>query len=315
VTERTDIVELTGPDISPYKKGNTGLDYATSFDSGKPGPHVLITAVVHGNEVCGAIAVDWLMRENVRPARGKLSFLFCNVDAYLSFDRANPRASRFVDEDFNRVWAVETLDGPRNSVELARARAIRPFLDTVDLLLDIHSMQTKTPPLMLCGPLEKGRRLARDVGTPEVVVADAGHSAGKRMRDYGGFGDPAGAKNALLVECGQHWEKAAEPVAKQTALRFLLATGAVSRDWIEPRLTPPPAKQKFVEVTHAVAIREDFVFAEHYMGLETIAKAGTEIARDGGAPVVTPYDDCVLIMPSRRLTKGQTAVRLGRYVG
>jgi len=30
--------------------------------------------------------------------------------------------------------------------------------------------------------------------------------------------------------------------------------------------------------------------------------------------VRTPYDDCVLIMPSRRLVKGQTAVRLGRYV-
>jgi predicted deacylase len=315
VTAQSDIVELTGPDISPYKKGNTGLDYATTFDSGKPGPHVLIAAVVHGNELCGAIAVDWLMRENVRPARGKLSFLFCNVEAYLSFDRANPRASRFVDEDFNRVWSVETLDGPRKSVELARARAIRPFLDTVDLLLDIHSMQNKSPALMLCGPLTRGRQLAKDVGTPEVVVADAGHALGKRMRDYGGFGDPAGAKNALLIECGQHWEKEAGPIAKQTALRFLLATGAVSRDWIEPRLTPPPAKQKFVEVTQAVAIRGEFVFAQPYTGLETIAKAGTVIAHDDGAPVTTPYDDCVLIMPSRRLNKGQTAVRLGRYVG
>jgi predicted deacylase len=315
VTNDTDIVDLTPPDIEPYKRGNTGLDYATTFDSGKPGPHVLITAVVHGNELCGAIAADWLMRENVRPARGKLSFLFCNVAAYRSFDPANPRASRFVEEDFNRVWAVETLDGPRNSIELARARAIRPFLDTADLLLDIHSMQNKTLPLMLCGPLERGRQLAQDVGTPEFVVADAGHALGKRMRDYGGFGDPAGAKNALLVECGQHWEKNAGPVAVQTALRFLLATGAVARDWIEPRLTPKPAKQKFVEVTQAVAIRGEFVFAQPYTGLETIAKAGTVIAHDDGAPVTTPYDDCVLIMPSRRLNKGQTAVRLGRYVG
>lgn len=308
-------IELSGPDISPYKKGNTGLDYATTFDSGKPGPHTLITAVVHGNELCGAMALDWLMRENVRPARGKLSFLFCNVAAYQSFDRAKPQASRFVDEDFNRVWAVETLDGPRKSAELARARAIRPFLDTVDLLLDIHSMQHPTAPLMLCGPLEKGRRFARELGTPEIVVSDAGHSAGKRMRDYGGFGDPASAKNALLIECGQHWEKTSEPVAKQTALRFLLATGAVSRDWIEPRLTPPPATQKVVEVTHPITIKSDeFAFAEPYKGLETIAKAGTVIARDGATQVTTPYDGCVLIMPSRRLGKGQTAVRLGRYV-
>ena len=45
-----------------------------------------------------------------------------------------------------------------------------------------------------------------------------------------------------------------------------------------------------------------------------IPRKGTEIARDGDQSVRTPYDECVLIMPSRRLTKGQTAVRLGRYI-
>jgi hypothetical protein len=30
--------------------------------------------------------------------------------------------------------------------------------------------------------------------------------------------------------------------------------------------------------------------------------------------VRTPYDDCILIMPSRRLAPGLTAVRLGRLV-
>ncbi len=51
-------------------------------------------------------------------------------------------ASRFIDEDFNRVWDKDTLDGPRQSSELARARAMRPVFDSADLLLDIHSMQS-----------------------------------------------------------------------------------------------------------------------------------------------------------------------------
>jgi len=233
-----------------------------------------------------------------------------------STDPRNPQASRFVDEDFNRLWNEETLDGPRRSAELTRARAIRPFVDTVDLLLDIHSMQHATPPLMLCGALDKGKQFARDVSVPEFVVADAGHAAGKRMRDYAGFGDAASPRNALLVECGQHWEQKSADVAKETALRFLLATGAVSRDWIEPRLAPKPVKQKIVEVTQAVTIRsDDFTFAQPYIGLETIPKAGTLLATDGAEKVLTPYDNCVLIMPSKRLGKGQTAVRLGRYVG
>jgi len=47
---------------------------------------------------------------------------------------------------------------------------------------------------------------------------------------------------------------------------------------------------------------------------EIIAKAGTILGHDDGEPVTTPYDDCVLIMPTKRLKPGQTAVRLGRYI-
>ncbi len=309
-------IEIAPPDISAYRKGNTGIEYASTFDSGKPGPHVMVSAVVHGNELCGAITLDWLMREGVRPARGKLSFIFCNVAAYLSFDPASPQASRFIDEDFNRVWAEAALDGPRKSRELTRAREIRPLVAQADLLLDIHSMQHPTPPLMLSGPLEKGRRFAREVGVPATIVSDEGHAAGKRMRDYGEFGVPASAKNALLVECGQHWEKSSVDVAKETALRFLLTTGAVARDWIEVRLpTRAPGPQRTIEVTQAITISTDeFRFSSDYRGLETIPKAGDEIARDGATIVRAPYDNCVLIMPSRRLGKGQTAVRLGRYI-
>lgn len=66
-------------------------------------------------------------------------------------------------------------------------------------------------------------------------------------------------------------------------------------------------------MTEAVTVAtERFRFLAPYRGLEVIPKAGTVIAYDGEAPVATPYDDCVLIMPSRRLVPGQTAVRLGR---
>jgi len=45
-----------------------------------------------------------------------------------------------------------------------------------------------------------------------------------------------------------------------------------------------------------------------------IAKAGTVLGHDDGEPVTTPYDDCVLVMPSssRPLRPGVTVVRLGR---
>ena len=309
-------VDLSAPDIAPYRAGNTGIDYATTFDSGKPGPHVMVNAVTHGNELCGAIAVDYLFRNDIRPLHGKLTLSFANVEAYLSFDPANPTASRFVEEDFNRIWSEEVLDGPRDSVELRRARQMRPLIDSVDYLLDIHSMQHPTAPLMLCGPLEKGIALARALKHPEIVVSDKGHAAGKRLRDYRFFADPADPRNALLIECGQHWEKSSETVALDNALRFLGHYGMIDRETMDRHLstqTLPP--QQVIQVTDPVTVKSDsFRFAADYKGLEVIEKKGSLLGHDGDEPVYTPHDRCVLIMPSRRLTKGQTAVRLGRFL-
>ena len=103
-------VEIQAPDISAYKSGNVGVDYIHTFDSGKEGPHVFISAVVHGNEPCGALALDWLFKNNARPTKGKLSLGFMNVKAYLAFDPENPNRTRWVDEDFNRLWAPGLLD-------------------------------------------------------------------------------------------------------------------------------------------------------------------------------------------------------------
>lgn len=309
-------IELSPPDIAPHRAGNTGIEWLWSFEAAEPGPHVMLSAVVHGNELCGAIALDGFLREGLRPRRGRLSLGFMNVAAFQRFDPADPSASRFVDEDFNRVWSPAALDGPRQSVELERARALRPFVDRVDLLLDIHSMQHRTPPLMMAGPLAKGRDLARQVGIPALVVSDQGHAAGRRLRDYGGFGEPESAKNALLVECGQHWEAGAAPLAVETALRFLVACGTLDAADVAGRLGAAAPAQQFIEVTDAVTIEsDDFRFVEDFKGLERIPRKGSLLARDGDRPVVTPYDDCVLIMPSRRLQRGQTAVRLGRFLG
>ena len=57
VTEETYPVELTAPDISSWRAGNTGIPYMTTLDSGLPGSHAMVLALTHGNELCGAIAV------------------------------------------------------------------------------------------------------------------------------------------------------------------------------------------------------------------------------------------------------------------
>src|SRR4051794_41262207 len=106
-------------------------------------------------------------------------------------------------EDFNRTWG--RLGQPATRGETRRAQVVRPFVERADLLLDLHSMHDDGVPLMLAGPLAKGVELAKKVGAPVDIIADAGHAAGMRMRDYGGFGGPESPKKALLIENGPHW--------------------------------------------------------------------------------------------------------------
>jgi len=309
-------IEVDFPDISAHAQGNTGIAYVHTFDSGQAGPHVMINALTHGNEVCGAIVVDALLRAGLRPRRGKLTLSFANVDAYARFDRDLPDKARFVDQDFNRVWTAAKLDDlATRSSELDRARAMRPVIDSVDLLLDLHSMHEKSAPLIVAGPLAKGAELSERLGTPATVIQDEGHPEGRRMRDYEGFGDEASGKNALLIECGQHWEANAVAVARDCTARFLLLAGIVDEaDLPTGWLVPLPDEMRVVRVTEPVVAQSmDFRFADNYTGLEIFDNAGTVIGWSDGQPVKTPYDDCMLVMPSlRQLRPGVTVVRLGR---
>lgn len=308
-------IEISPPDISPYKSGNTGVDYVHVFDSGAPGPNVMVQALTHGNEFCGALALKVLFDQKIEPRQGKLTLAFANVAAFARFDFDDPDRSRYIDEDYNRVWGDDALMGPRDSAELRRARELRPFVDAADYLLDLHSMHEPCRPIMVCAKSEKSVALSRRIGVPGDLLLDTGHPAGLRMIERGAFNDPASPKTAVLIECGQHWEKSAADVAVDTLFRFLHATGAVNASICQfhTRLAPP-AVQRVVRVTEAVVANSmNFKFPYLFKGLEVIPKAGTVVATDGDRTWKTPYDNCVMVMPSLAHVKpGTTVLRLGR---
>lgn len=169
---------------------------------------------------------------------------------------------------------------------------------------------------MVCAKSEKSVALARRIGVPADLLLDTGHPAGLRMIERGSFDDPGSPKTAVLIECGQHWERSAADVAIDTALRFLAVTGTADESWTRPRLRlAPAAAQRVIRVTEPVVAKTmDFRFARPWGGLEVVPEAGTLVARDCAAEWHTPYDDCVMVMPSiKHLKPGTTMVRLGRY--
>lgn len=310
-------VHLAKPDLGPWLGGNTKVPGFWSFTAGVSGPHVMLVALVHGNEIAGAIALARLLESGARPLRGRLSVGFANLAAFATFDPADPLPSRSIDEDMNRLWCRALLDGPGNSQELRRAREMRPLVDSADILLDLHSMLWQGEPLMLCGPSEKARKLAQAIGAPGLVVTDEGHAGGRRLIDYRPFADPGSPRTAVLIEAGPHWEQATVAVMLDALARLLRLQGMIDQA-SERQLAPAPPPQappRLAQVTRTVtAMTDSFAFLRDYRSGEIIATRNTLIALDGETEVRTPHDQCLLVMPALATQKGQTAVRLAKLV-
>jgi len=312
--------DLPAPDLSAWRAGNTGTEGVWHFDSGLPGRQVLVSALIHGNELCGAWALKGLLESGLRPQAGSLTLMFCNLAAFDRFDPANHDAARFVEQDMNRQWSDERMDAA-DSLERRRCAALRPFVARADWLLDLHSMHEPCAPLLLTGVQPRNLALAKQMAAPEHIVIDAGHQDGTRMRDYGRFGLPdaqAGDSRSLLVECGFHGDPASRAVAQDQCLRFIEASGIVDGAELARllpgwRLADAPRQWALQVTGPVVAKSERFAFTQPFTGLEVIARAGTVIGDNDGEPVTTPYDDCVLVMPSTRQARaGVSVVRFAR---
>lgn len=301
--------DLPSPDA--LSGSNCGTPGVWRFDSTQPGQRIVITALVHGNEVCGAAALWNVVQQQPMPRSGSLTLVFCNLAAYARLSDANKEECRLVDEDLNRLWG--RLDAPATAAdtcETRRAREILSFVGDADVLLDIHSMTSPAPALGLVGRAAKNVQFAKRIGYPALLVQDAGHAAGLRLIDRQPFASPDASPVAMLIECGAHFSRAAFDAASEVVDRTLSV-------FVEGREVQPKEPQSVIEVTQAVTIRTDrFEFVRDWPNMACVPEAGTLVGHDGGEEVRTPYPYTYMVMPaSMRYRKpGLTAVRFGRKV-
>ena len=301
-------LEVLPRDLSAYRQGNTGVDYVHRFVSGKPGPHVLVNALTHGNEICGMVAATHLLDTGVRPKIGTLTVSFANTEAYNAFDIDNPYENRQLVHNLNRIWSPEWLDGNEQSPELRRARELRPVLDAADYVLDIHSTRAPVQPFWVYPEMDRNAALAAAVGAPAVqLVMPAGRFPGTGVLNYGRHGDPASdSGGALVVECGQHFAQSAATLATDVTLRFLAHLGLVDAP---AGSAPPTPAQPFRLLEVHMVKSEDFTFTRPVLGFEVFDK-GELIAINAGEEIRSPCDNCTIFMPTRMPIVGREAVYL-----
>lgn len=307
------VLEVLPRDLSAYRAGNTGTPYVHRFDSGRAGPHVLVNALTHGNEICGMVAATHLLDTGVRPLIGTLTVSFAHVQAYEAFSADAPFANRQLVHNLNRIWSDDWLDGPEHSPELRRARELRPVVAAADHILDIHSLSQPVAPFFVYPAFERNAGAARAVGARGalanhlVMPEGLGNGTPLIMHGRHGRADEYG-RVAIVAECGQHFLSATADTAVRVTLDFLAHFGLIERP--APAQAAPQHRFELISVPLVQTPR--FAFARPLKGYERFV-AGELIATDGDAGEIrAPCNGCTVLMPTVNPIIGREAVYLTR---
>lgn len=306
-------IELLPRDISQYRNGDCGVDFVHRIDSGVAGAELTIVALTHGNELCGANALLYLLENGIRPVQGALTLIFANPAAYQRFDPQRPFASRCLDEDMNRSWQQSCLDKPQ-SREAHRACELRPYIEAADSVLDLHSTSHAVAPMLIYPDNQRNREFADrlDYPFPHLLYDLDSYHTGMLISHHERTA-PAGV--SFVAECGQHFSHAATEQAIAITLRFISGHGMLDTAQVLPEWSHAPDHSAgHYRIDRVLAAEtERFRFIEPFKGFERFAK-GELIAVDDQRLIAAPYDNCALIMPARVPVEGEEVVTLAEYL-
>jgi len=280
----------------------------------RPGPRLIVLGAVHGNETCGARAIE---RVIAQLSAGRLAIVAGRLTLVPVANRkAYEQGTRSGDRNLNRRLAPTA--SPRDNEDRI-AGELCPLLADNEVLLDLHSFRTGGPPFAMLGPQDNNGALqpfsqaAREQalsmrlgvqramdGWLETYAAGASRRGGdaacgvgttEYMRSVGGC--------AVTLECGQH----EDPQAPQVAYRAIVNTLAHLR-LID---APDPAPAATME---GLRLREVIDrghpgdrFERRWRSFDAV-RAGERIgARQGGSAVTAPFDGFV-VFPDERADPG-----------
>ncbi len=312
--------------LPPFKS----LHYAGAL----PGPRLIVTGAVHGNEVCGTQAIARLAAEldagTLRIQHGALTLVpICNPLAYHLGQRQGQR-------NLNRALAPTAT--PREYEDQV-ANWLCPLLAQHDGLVDLHSFQSAGLPFVLLGPADntgplepfalaaREEALVRCLGVGRAVdgwlstyargvqrrreqargsAADTldmnpryGVGTTEFMRSQGGW--------ALTLECGQHADPQAAQVGYQ-AIRNMLAHLGLTGEAAPPAVAQIEALSlhEVIDKAHA-----DDAFARDWRSFDALLTGDLIGTRHDGTAVRAPHDGWI-VFPNARAQARQEWFYLAR---
>lgn len=304
----------------------------------EPGPRLLVTGAVHGNEVHGTKAMAEIIRQldagELTLLRGTLTLL----------PIVNPLAHQL-----NRREGDRNLNRNLRPVVIAHdyedriARQLCPLIAQHDGILDLHSFQGNGPAFAMIGPrnnqgalepftqeatesalaaalgvtrivegwlstyalgLQRRQQRTHDGSRRATLISDPHYGVGttEYMRSTGGW--------AITLECGQHLDPNGPEVARLAILRTLVFLGMLDASVVEPhRPAQPPELLQLYDVID----REDMgdTFERDWSSFDAIEKGQLIGTRASGEAVLAP-DEGRIVFPSTKSQPGTEWFYLAR---
>jgi N-alpha-acetyl-L-2,4-diaminobutyrate deacetylase len=297
-----------------------------SFIGLKPGPKLIVTGAVHGNEPCGPTAIRRVIEEcrtgKIKILRGEVTFL----------PVTNPKAfrqkTREGDRNFNRDLRERPLAG---DYEDRIGNPVCALLRRHDALLDIHSFRQEGEPFVFFGPsnnhgelepfarAEEEMALASCLGVstaihgwldnyarlldirarlpvPRLNVTE-GYGTTEFMRFCGGY--------AVTLECGTHDDPKAADIG-HAAIRNTLA----QLQLVDAPL-PKPSLSDVIEMVEVLLCETDGDRAEAGWRTGDAVEAGATLAHRADGTKVTAPRDGYIIFPNTAPKLGEAICHFG----
>jgi predicted deacylase len=274
-----------------------------------PGPRLIVTGAVHGNETAGTRGIERVLAEidsgQIEIVRGSVTFVpVCNPLAYREGRRMGER-------NLNR--RLQPTATPQDNEDRI-ARVLCRWLAEHEVLLDLHSFRSPGRPFVMRGPADNRgtlepfahaaaeARLAAHVGpnrvvegwmqayadgvarrreralTPGAVHEDPSYGVGTTefMRAAGGYG--------VTLECGQHDDPAAPQVAYHAIRQTLALLGLA-----EIALAPPAAPFDSLALAEVIDRHaEGDQFAKTWTSFDVLAEGELIAQRADGTELRAP---------------------------
>jgi len=226
--------EATTPKVTPttLSPESSKLVFGCS-QSSKTTVRKLITVCMHGDEVCGMVAVNELVQE------GYFEKVFAGAamaTTRVTILLANPRGvkanKRFIDVNLNRIFIENRLrkkgstispENPldqdeilRTQYEVSRVQEIADEISDCDMYIDIHSTSAKSCPFALPSTDPDSEAMASSFNVDFVI-----EKLVKSVRGTSIGWASCLNKQAVCFECGQHAERQTVDVAKKLIRKFV----------------------------------------------------------------------------------------------